>query len=307
MNSNRLAQVALVALLALTLVAASGCAGFGVGQTGPTATATIDLDYPANPAPLLVLSFGAAQMRADAQGEKMLEGEIGYNVVGLNPEITTSSSRVEVRQSSNVNPLGMINDWNLHFGTSKPIRLEINAGGYEGDWDLGGVPLRELTVTQGASSSSLDFSRPNPEIMDRLLFRTGAASLTLKHLANAGFERMSFEGGVSSYTLDFGGRLQRDARVDVKTGLSDLTLVVPTDTAAQIIIRQNITSINVDGDFAHRGGQLLYAGVGPERRPATDHRGRCRRRQHQPARFERDGRGSIAGAAPNASQTAWKI
>jgi len=89
--------------------------------------------------------------------------------------------------------------------------------------------------------------------MDRLLFRTGAATLTLKHLANAGFERMSFEGGVSSYTLDFGGKLQRDARVDVKTGLSDLTLVVPADTAAQIIVRQNITAINVDGKFAHRG------------------------------------------------------
>jgi hypothetical protein len=253
MNKNRLAYALLIAMLALLLVAASGCSGFGVGQTGPIKTVDLNIDYPTSQTPLLVISFGAAKLRADAQGEKMLEGQVDYNVIGLNPEITTSSSRVEVRQTSNVNPLGMVNDWNLHFGTAKPIRLEVNAGGYEGDWDLGGIPLRELTVMQGASRSTLDFSRPNPETMSRLLFRTGAASLTLKNLANAGFERMTFEGGVSAYTLDFGGKLQREALVDVKTGLSDLTLIVPMDTAAQVIVRQNVTALTADGAFVRRG------------------------------------------------------
>jgi len=243
----------LTAMLVVTLLAASGCAGIGIGQTGPTRSAELAVDYPqGTEPPLLVLSLGAAHLQASADGSRFLEGVIHYNVIGLAPEVVTSGARVEIRQSSNVNPTGMINDWDLHFGTSRAIRLEINAGAYDGDWDLGGLPLQEMIVNQGASKSAIDFSQPNPEVMSRLLFRTGAATLKIKNLANAGFEHMTFEGGASAYTLDFGGRLQRDAYVDIKTGLSDLTLVIPADTPAQVIVRQAMTSVNTDRGFSRR-------------------------------------------------------
>ncbi len=259
---------ALAALLIFTILAASGCAGFGVGQTGPTRTAELSLDYPAGAqTPTLVLSLGAAKLQAVADAEKLLEGTVHYNVVGLAPETVVNGSRQEVRQTSNVNPVDMINDWDLHLGTSRPLRLEINAGAYEGDWDLGGIPLQELTVNQGASSSTFDFSQPNSERMSRLVFRTGAASLKLKHLLNANFDRMSFEGGASAYTLDFGGRLQRDAQVEVKAGLSDLTLIIPADVAAQVIVRQAVTSVNADYNFSHRNDSYVTPaweqGAGP--------------------------------------------
>jgi hypothetical protein len=258
MRSKILMPIALGALLIFSLLAASGCAGFGVGQTGPTRTAEFALDYPAGAGtPTLVLSFGAAKLQAVADAEKLLEGTVHYNVVGLAPDTVVAGSRVEIRQTSNVNPAGMINDWDIHLGTSRPIRLEINAGAYEGAWDLGGLPLQELTVNQGASSSTVDFSQPNPEQMSRLVFRTGAASLKLKRLANANFDRMTFDGGASAYTLDFSGRLQRDASVEVKAGLSDLTLIIPADTAAEVIVRQAVTGVNADYTFIHRNDSYV--------------------------------------------------
>jgi hypothetical protein len=251
---RRVSWPAAILTLAIILLAAAGCGGVGVGAIDETRTETLAIDYPAgDQTPQLALGFGAARLHADGQGTKLLEGTVRYNVVGLKPETTTFGSRVEVRQSSNVTPSGMINEWDIHIGKSKPIMLEVNAGAYEGNWDLGGIPLRELTINQGASNSTLDFSQPNPTTMSRLQVRTGAAALTLKNLCNAGFERMLFEGGASAYTLDFGGILQRDAYIEVRTGLSDLNLVLPPDVPAQIRVRESITAVDADPGLVSRG------------------------------------------------------
>lgn len=249
-----LAGLQIGVILSVIGVFISGCAGFGVAEVGEVRTAALEVDYPDTEETLqVVLSFGAAKFFADARGEKLVEGTVRYNVVGLKPEISVRGARVEIKQTSNVNPVGMINEWDVHFGREKPLRLEVNAGAYDGDWDLGGVPLRELVVNQGASRSSFDFSAPNPEEMTQLTFRTGAASLELRHLANAGFRTMSFDGGASSYTLDFGGKLMRDAAVKVTTGVSDLTIVIPEDMPAQVRVKKSVTGMQVDREFSQRG------------------------------------------------------
>ena len=45
----------------------------------------------------------------------------------------------------------------------------------------------------------------------------GAANLNMRNLANAGFERMTLEGGAAACQLDFGGILERDASVRITT------------------------------------------------------------------------------------------
>jgi hypothetical protein len=60
---------------------------------------------------------------------------------------------------------------------------------------LGGVPLRGLTVRQGADKFELGFSEPNPEPM-KLLEVSSGAGIELENLANANFsERCASAAG----------------------------------------------------------------------------------------------------------------
>lgn len=250
--------LALLSILALSV----GCTRFGVVEhAGLQRSTEVDFDYRDSDSPTRVtLKFGAAELRADARGEKLLEGTIEYNVTDLTPDLTSGKTWVEISQD--VERVGFIgvrdlrNEWDLHFGNEQPIYLEINAGAYDGTWDLGGVPIREMVVNQGASRSTFDFSAPNPETMSELVFRTGAADLELRNLANAGFREMRFEGGVSSYTLDFGGRLMRDGFVAIKAGVSNIRLVIPADTPAQVVVR-GFTNVDADRGFLREGSAYL--------------------------------------------------
>ena len=246
----------------LILVTSAGCARVSwVTEVDATRTTDIDFKYRDSEDPVqVVLKFGCAELHADASGDKLLEGTIEYNVAKLTPEVASGKSWVEIKQiADNVGFVGLRNfrnEWDLHFGTEQPIRLEIDAGAYDGNWDLGGIPIREMVVNQGASSSTFDFSEPNPEVMNDLVFRTGAADLELLNLANAGFKEMRFEGGASSYTLDFGGTMMRDGFVSVKTGVANVEIIIPSDLPAKVTIR-GLTAVNADRDFVRSGSAYV--------------------------------------------------
>ena len=258
MKRGRAGWMMIACAALLVLASSTGCVGRGwVSGAGVSRSAAIDVDYPASEETTEVtLRFGAAELRADARAEHLLEGVIEYNHEQMTPEITSGSSWVQIRQRADRLAVAgfkdIRNEWDLHFGTAQPIRLLIEAGAYDGHWDLGGMPLRELAVNQGASRTTFDFSRPNPEVMDRLEFRTGAADLELLNLANAGFREMEFEGGASSYMLDFGGQLMRDGTVDVRAGVASIRIGIPSDTPARVQVR-GFTSVDAERGYVRQG------------------------------------------------------
>ena len=72
------------------------------------------------------------------------------------------------------------------------MRLQIEAGAYEGVFDLGGLSLQELDVADGAANTQVTFSSPNPSQMERLRYVTGASTVTPDGLG----ERQSGRDGV---------------------------------------------------------------------------------------------------------------
>jgi hypothetical protein len=125
-----------------------------------------------------------------------------------------------------VEPSGVKSIWDFKLGSS-PMDLSINAGAYQGDFELGGLALTGLTVKDGAASVALSFSKPNPIAMTVLRYETGASQVELKGLSNANFSTMLMSSGAGDYTLDFSGDLRRDATITITTGLSNIELVVP--------------------------------------------------------------------------------
>lgn len=144
--------------------------------------------------------------------------------------------------------------FDLELGKGRPYRLTLEGGASESEIDLGGLPLRGLTVKYGAGKQEFDFSAPNPEAMEQITFSAGAAGIELEHLANANFSHMKLDGGAATFELGFEGSLQRDADVTINTGMASVELAVPAATAAKISAETVLGDLDVGDGWMKKEG-----------------------------------------------------
>jgi hypothetical protein len=264
-------------LIAASLLAAASLActinidlpSFGVPRidTGPTQTVSISEAAPAG-AEVVDLTVNMAAGRLDIAGgaTEQVEGEISYNVAEWEPAVSRDGAAITISQRRIGNgglPRGqVVNDWALRLGET-PMNLTINSGAYEGTLALGGLPVRRLAISDGASNARVSFDSLNLEDMELLSYDTGASSVTLTGLANANFAEMRFNGGAGDFTLDFSGDLQRDATVNTRAGVASLRIVVPAATAARVVVTSSLTNINTQGTWNQTGSTYETGGSGP--------------------------------------------
>ena len=256
------------AILMLTLV--SMACGFSVDlpprvETGPDVTDEISVANPKSDKTRLSLNFGAGELKLSTGAEGLVEGTALYNVKELKPEITKNGSNIEIKQGNmeGIPPFDNLkNKWDLQLGKT-PMDLEIDAGAYDGSMELGGLALNNLIVKDGAAHVNLSFSEPNLVDMSNLAYSTGASEVTLSGLSNANFSTFDFDSGAGSYTLDFSGELQRDALVNVDSGLSELIIVVPEGIHATVTIEGGMSDINTGSGWSQSGNAYSHKGSGP--------------------------------------------
>lgn len=126
------------------------------------------------------------------------------------------------------------NYWHLGFSDKIPISFEIDVGACKGEFDFTGLRIDNLDLDLGASSTEIIFREPNPERISRFKIDVGASKLKIKGLGNANFDKLSFDGGVGDFTLDFSGELKHKAYVDIDVGLGSLTVLLPEDIGVRI-------------------------------------------------------------------------
>jgi hypothetical protein len=236
--------------------------------TGPTQTVTVSEPRPSGErATELVIRMGAGRLELAPGGEGLVDGTIEYNVAEWKPDIVRGDGRLTIEQGRDTTISGLpgedvINDWKLRLG-DVPLDLSIEAGAYKGTLALGGLRLESLTVKDGASDADITFDSPNQTGMELLSYGTGASQVELSGLANANFARMEFEGGFGSYTLDFGGTLQRDASVRIESGASSLRVVIPSGTNAVVTVSGGLNNVDTEGEWSQSGDTYTAAGSGP--------------------------------------------
>jgi hypothetical protein len=254
-------------LLILTSLACSLTGPFSHVQVGKKEVLKVEEAVPADKAEThLTIGMGAGSLKLSAGAEKLVEGQITYNVSALKPTVKTGDHSLTISQSGELKNLpgeDLVNDWNLKLGQA-PLDLSINAGAYDGNLELGGVPLTELSVRDGASRVKLNFNRANPEKMARLEYYTGASKVELSGLGNANFEEMRFEGGAGTFKLDFSGLLQRDGYVSVVGGVNDITLIIPKGTPAVITLSSTLSNVNTEGTWTIHNRVYETEGSGPK-------------------------------------------
>lgn len=234
---------------------------------------TIEIEIPAPDSEQVTevkLEFGAGELNINpGDSDYLVSGTATYNVEEFEPEITATEGRVKISQQvDDINLIPILGDelenrWDLALG-SFPMELDIAAGGYQGEFNLGGIPLRKLHIAEGAAKTDVSFSEPNPVEMDTLRYDTGASQATLTGLANANFREMDFRSGAGDYRLDFSGELQQDADVSIKSGLSRIVIIVPEGTPATVRFEGGLVNVDRSGSWRISGGLYTLPGDGPE-------------------------------------------
>lgn len=226
-------------------------------QTGTTQTYNIDQAYPANvQTPQLSIEMGAGTLNLSGGSDALVSGTVKTNVSEWKPTVSETSSGVTVTQQQtgqvNIPSNNVTNDWALKLGKN-PFSLKIAAGAYEGTLDLGGIPLTSLDVSDGASKSTITFGSENPVKMDNLSYKTGASTVEISGIGNANVSNVTFNGGAGSYTLDFTGKLQQDINVTIKTGMSEMKLVLPQGVHSVVTMTSGLSNVSASGSWTITG------------------------------------------------------
>ncbi len=257
-------------ILALALTACSFNISLPILQeAGPTVVDEIALPVPADADVVdLSLSFGAGTLKLHPGTDSLVSGTATYNLEDFKPVVTVNGSSVTIEQGEwRVEGIpdmsNLKNEWDLSLG-NVPINLNIQAGAYKAEYEFGGLSLTNLTVSDGAAEVELAFSEPNATEMTLLRYQTGASNVSLIGLGNANFTTLEFDSGAGNYTLDFSGELKRDASVYIETGVSNMTLVIPSGIPVQITVEGGLSNVSYGSGWDKNGSVYTQEGTGPQ-------------------------------------------
>lgn len=222
---------------------------------GPDIQDAVSVPAPASGATRLTLTFGAGELKLSPGAKDLVDGTATYNIADLKPQVSNQGGDVVIKQGELQNfayPNQIHNTWDFQLGSTS-MDLTINAGAYNGTYELGGLSLTNLTIKDGASNVNLAFTQPNQSPMSIFRYDTGASSVKMSGLANANFSAMNFNSGAGDYTLDFSGTLQRDATITISSGLSNLILVIPTGVHAVVSTESGLSNVDAGPGWGQNG------------------------------------------------------
>ncbi len=199
------------------------------------------------------IGAGIIDLKKNDTGD-ILNAEVEYNPDEIRVDIDYDRDKDEgelyLKSESRVKGLDLdaeFNYWYLEFSHKIPISFEIDVGACEADFDFTGLKIDQLDMDLGASSVEVDFQKPNSERISKINIDVGLSELTITGLGNANFDKLSFDGGVGDFTLDFSGDFEHRAYVDINIGLGNLTILMPKDAGVQIKSESSfLSSFSID-------------------------------------------------------------
>lgn len=183
-----------------------------------------------------------------------ISNSTGELLIELHPEKTTYSRTNKGEVSVHVSDVDFRTDeWYVDLTDAVPLSLEAELGAGKSSFDLSGLSISNLSISTGASKSSLSFDEKNSVEMEELKIETGVSKFTADNLNNANFKKMSFESGVGSYYLDFGGELNRTVDVNINVGLGAVTIVIPRKIGVKVRYEESwLSNFSIDDDLVRK-------------------------------------------------------
>ncbi|HUN64685.1 MAG TPA: LiaF domain-containing protein [Bacteroidota bacterium] len=180
-------------------------------------------------------------------------GDIGYLTVNTSSDGSSKKHSIEFTGFNS-------NNLDLKFTEMIPISFEFGLGLGKGDLDLTGLNVKDLKISAGASSVRLAFDKPNKGTIEDLTIESGLSKFEGENLCNANFNRLKFEGGVGSYSLDFGGTLNKEVDANIEVGFGSLVVTVPANIGVKVLPEKNwMSHIDMDRDLSEQESDTYYS------------------------------------------------
>lgn len=246
---------------ALTLISCTFVVDLPVVRTGELQVMDIsEAPEPGAEVSNIRIEMGGGRLNLSSGSEQLVEGTISYNFSPLLPVVTRDGSSVTLSQKTSTSlklPQGNLkNDWDLKFGPM-PIDFTLATGAYEGELQLGGLAITNLSIFDGASSSRVYFDEPNKTAMSKFTYTTGASNVELHGLGNANVSQIEFSSGVGDYTLDFNGENSTDCNVIIKSGVSSIKVIIPANARAEVIVDGGLSNVDLTGTWTIENNRYL--------------------------------------------------
>ncbi len=110
------------------------------------------------------------------------------------------------------------NYWELKVPTKIAINFWIKSGFIDGEFDFTDLRVTNLEIDTGAGSVEINFDKLNEE-KTKIKLGCGAAKFIGNNLCNANFTSLEFNSGVGASVLDFYGKQEGAAEVDINFGV----------------------------------------------------------------------------------------
>lgn len=199
------------------------------------------------------VSYGAGTVRlGPADARHLYQARIRFDEEAFQPihEYRDGRLRIGVEGTGRRTTLRRLEgagELELRLSRSVPMELILELGAVKAELDFGGLQLRILQLTTGASDTDLRVSAPNPMAMDSVRLQVGAASLRARELGNLNAREIRVDAGVGDVRLDLGPLLRTETDVRVSMGLGSVEIRVPRGVGVRLSRSTLLTSINAPG------------------------------------------------------------
>lgn len=242
----------LVLWLVPGVLAAQSWRNFDVAhQSRDTASLAVHVTYGA----------GRVSLRPDSS-HNLYDVHLRYDADRTGPvyHFDPGTRQLEIGIRRNATPTSMRhgdqNELNILLARTTPLRLALDVGAAEGDYDLSGLRIDELSLQTGASDTRVHFDAPNPRRMRSMRVDAGAASVRLSGLANANAEHIDVNLGVGKVALNFDGEWRTDVQMSVNSALGEITVSVPSDVGVRVTSSSFLHAVDAPG-LTKSGGALV--------------------------------------------------
>lgn len=123
-------------------------------------------------------------------------------------------------------------DLELPTGGELDLDFKIKAG--EIEMQLGGLRLTDFSLETIAGEVNLDFDEPNQVEMSNLFLNTKIGESNFRRLGNARFRNADIDGGIGQLTIDFSGKLIKDAIAKVDLDIGETAIVLPRESGTRL-------------------------------------------------------------------------
>jgi hypothetical protein len=183
-----------------------------------------------------------------------IRNRVGY------ADLTLGDVKKEGSEKKKAFKLGDFNKgkWYIRCSDAVPISFDVELGVGRGDFNLSGLQVKDFNLSAGASDVTLSFDEPNKTRLENINIESGVSKFDGRNLGNANFRHFRFQGGVGSYTLDFGGTLSGEVDADIEVGMGVLTIIVPQEIGARVYYEKSwVSRLDCDRDF-HTSAENEY-------------------------------------------------